>query len=93
MSEPTNVPTLTRDEIAQRFILKITNAALDEWEKLPDSIASDVMTSVIDILNDELAAFNQSITNRDKRQGTTVSDGHGPHPFDQEFCKEGCQPA
>ena len=64
MSEPTNVPTLTRDEIAQRFILKITNAALNEWEKLPDSIASDVITSVIDVLNDELAAFDQSVTNR-----------------------------
>lgn len=64
MTVPTNQPTLTRKTIVQRAILQVTNAALDKWDRLPASIASEVMASVIDILSDELNASNQAIANR-----------------------------
>lgn len=90
MTVPINEPTLTRKTIVQRAILQVTNTALDEWDRLPASIASDVLVSVIDILNDELNAFNQSETNRKPKasQGTTVDDDHGPNPFDELFCRD-----
>ena len=53
----TREPSLSRDTILERAIASTTTAALDVWDELPASIAAEVMESVIDLLHDELAAF------------------------------------
>ena len=46
-------------------IVKTTNAALDVWDDVDPVIAVDVLRSVIDILTDELVAF-ETVQNRER---------------------------
>lgn len=55
--ERNHEPALSRGTIIERAIASTTTATLDVWDELPASIAVEVMESVIDLLNDELAAF------------------------------------
>ena len=47
-------PLLSRSKIIQRATIRTTEAALDVWDKLPASIAPEVMESVLELLTDEL---------------------------------------